>query len=126
MNISTFNRVCDSIFPPGSTRLSKEMQKRALGMCVYKLASGCTDREVATLFGFSGSTANRDCRQVVQRIRLYLSGRVRWPLRHEIPDVKLGFYRLAGLPGCVGAIDCAHVPIRKPDWDKGSLFALSV
>ena len=37
-------------------------------------------------------------------------------------ETTAGFYRRAGFPGVIGAIDCTHVPITNPGGENGELF----
>ena len=71
------------------------------------------------LFGVHKSTVCRIVRRVSKAIARLKGQYIRFEPRRE---TTAGFYRRAGFPGVIGAIDCTHVPITNPGGENGELF----
>ena len=82
-------------------------------------ATGCFQLVDGDLFGVHKSTVCRIVRRVSKAIARLKGQYIRFEPRRE---TTAGFYRRAGFPGVIGAIDCTHVPITNPGGENGELF----
>ncbi|XP_016109879.1 putative nuclease HARBI1 [Sinocyclocheilus grahami] len=71
------------------------------------------------LFGVHKSTVSRIDGRVSQAIAALKNQYIRFAPTGE---TSAGFYRRAGFPGVIGAIDCTHIPIQNPGGENGELF----
>lgn len=78
------------------------------------LAKGDFFSETGDLHGVSRSSVSRHVWQVVNSINERLEN-IKFPTSSaDISNVKRGFYKVAGLPNCVGAVDGTLIPIIAP------------
>ncbi|XP_016300735.1 putative nuclease HARBI1 [Sinocyclocheilus anshuiensis] len=82
-------------------------------------ATGCFQMVDGDLFGVHKSTVSRIVGRVSQAIAALKNQYIRFAPTGE---TSAGFYRRAGFPGVIGAIDCTHIPIQNPGGENGELF----
>lgn len=87
------------------------------------LAKGCYQREVADLHGISQPALSVIIGRIVRVLATYLPEYIRFPTeREELRTMKQKFFRVAGMPGIVGAIDCTHIKIKNPGGEHPALY----
>ena len=82
-------------------------------------ATGCFQMVDGDLFGVHKSTVCRIVKRVTKAIASLRDQFIHFEQRREITA---GFYRRAGFPGVIGAIDCTHILISNPGGENGELF----
>lgn len=71
----------------------------------------------------SKSTVCRIIKRVSHAIAARSQFHIKFPTTQEEKQrTKLQFYKIAGFPGVIGAIDCTHIAIQSPGGDKAELF----
>ena len=84
-------------------------------MMLWYMASSCTYRELATIFGVAESTACDCVRAVITVTVNNLQDRIIcWPTQEEKLEISNSYEAQKGFPGVIGFIDGTHIPIRKP------------
>uniref|UniRef100_A0A672KZA5 DDE Tnp4 domain-containing protein n=1 Tax=Sinocyclocheilus grahami TaxID=75366 RepID=A0A672KZA5_SINGR len=78
-------------------------------------ATGCFQMVDGDLFGVHKSTVSR----ILILILILKNQYIRFAPTGE---TSAGFYRRAGFPGVIGAIDCTHIPSQNPGGENGELF----
>ncbi|XP_030761569.1 putative nuclease HARBI1 [Sitophilus oryzae] len=79
------------------------------------LATGSFLQVVGDFGGIHKSTASRKIYMVLEAIAQLAQHFVRMPRTEaEVTNVRKGFFNIAKLPRCVGALDCTHVKIQSP------------
>lgn len=69
------------------------------------------------------SSVSRIIRRVTNSIITRMRRYIHFPSsQEEILAAKMGFMEKAGLPGCIGAIDCTHIPIQKPSTPDAHVY----
>ncbi len=82
-------------------------------------ATGCFQRVDGDLFGIHNSTVCRIVRRVSRAIASLRNQCIQFS---PTAETAAGFYRGAGFPGVLGAIDCTHILIQNPGGVNGELF----
>ena len=84
-------------------------------MMLWYMASSCTYREIATIFGVTESTANHCVRAVINlTVDHLLEKIICWPSEEEQLQVSNMYEADYGFPGVIGFIDGTHIPISRP------------
>uniref|UniRef100_A0A671MZD7 DDE Tnp4 domain-containing protein n=1 Tax=Sinocyclocheilus anshuiensis TaxID=1608454 RepID=A0A671MZD7_9TELE len=102
-------------------RFSKESVMR-LNQTIETLLTAlrfCFQMMDGDLFGVHKSTVSGIVGRVSQAIAALKNQYIRFAPTGE---TSAGFYRRAGFPGVIGAIDCTHIPIQNPGGENGELF----
>lgn len=72
---------------------------------------------VGDAHGPSKATVSRTVHRVVQAINdAYFDEVIRWP--DDAADTIVKFYKIAGMPSVIGAVDGTYIPIKKPKIDE--------
>ncbi|WVZ99810.1 hypothetical protein U9M48_045057 [Paspalum notatum var. saurae] len=119
MGRATFAALCDALagaVAKEDTALRAAIPVRQrVAVCVWRLATGEPLRLVSKRFGLGISTCHKLVLEVCAAIRGVLMPRhLRWPDAAAAADFKARFEAATGIPGVVGAIHTAHVPIIAP------------
>ena len=64
--------------------LSGEIELRVMEICRYMVASGCTVRQAADVYGVSKSTVYKDCTERIRELDTSLSEQVREILERNL------------------------------------------
>ena len=84
-------------------------------MMLWYMASSCTYRELANLFGVSESLASNSVRAIIAVTSdVLLDQFIKWPDAEEAREISRLFEDVHNFPGVIGFIDGTHIPIRKP------------
>eukprot|EP00918_Siedleckia_nematoides_P044681 GHVU01097690.1.p1 GENE.GHVU01097690.1~~GHVU01097690.1.p1 ORF type:complete len:218 (+),score=7.18 GHVU01097690.1:168-821(+) len=95
----------------------------AILVTLQYLAYGDRQRTVAAIHGLSQSSASRCIRAVIRAVASHRKDWIVFPTTPaHITRVARGFQERCGIPGVVGAIDCTHIPLRKPPHDDAQYF----
>ena len=86
------------------------------------LGSGKFQREDADLIGVTQPTVSRVLKDVIHAIAKLKPRFIKFPDVDEFRSIKDAFYAKKGIPGVIGAIDCTHIPIKKPSGDIAELY----
>ena len=81
---------------------------------LYKLAHGVNILTYLELFAIGHSTVGCAIREVVNSINIVFRSQISWAEGDELLQVMSDFKSWCHMPGVVGAIDCTHVHIVKP------------
>ncbi|XP_068100249.1 putative nuclease HARBI1 [Hyperolius riggenbachi] len=82
---------------------------------LHFLGKGSFQQVCGEVIGISQATCSRFLTQVVRAICSIAAQHIYMPKeRSEWNEVKSKFYRVAGMPNVLGAIDCTHVPLIPP------------
>lgn len=86
-------------------------------------ATGSFQLTVGDLIGIHQTTAGRIIHRVSAVIASMAKRFIKMPSTvRERRISKTNFFNLKGIPHCIGAIDCTHIPIRSPGGDQAELF----
>ncbi|XP_023931601.1 putative nuclease HARBI1 [Lingula anatina] len=85
-------------------------------------ATGTFQMACGDLCDISQSSASRIIKRVSEGIASLKPQFIRFPEGQELQNMKLGFWRIAGFPGVVGAIDCTHIKIPSPGGVDAELY----
>ena len=79
------------------------------------MASSCTFRQLATLFGVSESTAC-DCVHALINVTVdhIMDKVICWPTDDECREISDMYEELNGFHNVIGFLDGTHIPIHKP------------
>ncbi|XP_003565809.3 protein ANTAGONIST OF LIKE HETEROCHROMATIN PROTEIN 1 [Brachypodium distachyon] len=128
MSRATFAMVCDAL---GAAVAKEDTALRAaipvpqrVAVCVWRLATGEPLREVSKRFGIGISTCHKLVLEVSAAIRSILMPRfLQWASTAEAQArQKARFEACSGVPGVVGAMLTAHVPIIAPKLSVAAYF----
>ncbi|XP_018574896.2 putative nuclease HARBI1 [Anoplophora glabripennis] len=86
------------------------------------LAKGAYGTEIADHHGISQPSLSKIAKRVVVAIARHRERFISFPDYDEQQSIKADFYRIAGCPRIVGAIDCTHINIKNPGGDYPVLF----
>lgn len=113
---SVFDRLVQDLnLPP---RINGLPCNKVVAICMYRLATGCTIRELTNLFAVSESTAHKYTKQIVNRIIQQLANRIRWPQNDQDRRAAAGtFLQYGPIYGCVGALDGSLVKLKRNPGD---------
>ncbi|CAK8689627.1 unnamed protein product [Clavelina lepadiformis] len=85
-------------------------------------AAGHFQRTEGDLIGIDQSSACRVIHRVTRAIATRHEQFIRFPSNQDLNNVKFHFKNIAQFPGVLGAIDCSHIPIKRPSGDNGELY----
>lgn len=85
-------------------------------------ATGSYQLAIADLHGVSRSTVCRYIKKVSIAIARLRNKFIKWPEQNDALNVKTNFFKIAGFPCIIGAIDCTHIPIRSPGGEQAELY----
>lgn len=86
-------------------------------------ATGSIQIVIGDLMGVHQTTAGKIVHRVTAAIASLSKNYIKMPsTADEIRKTKLGFFNLSGLPNCIGAIDCTHIPINSPGGNRAELY----
>ena len=74
------------------------------------------------LHGLSISTAHRIIHKVARVLAMRKNEYIRFPSEEEYGQLKTNFFTIAGFPNVIGAIDCTHIKITRPERDDAFRF----
>eukprot|EP00918_Siedleckia_nematoides_P028797 GHVU01061968.1.p1 GENE.GHVU01061968.1~~GHVU01061968.1.p1 ORF type:complete len:270 (+),score=11.72 GHVU01061968.1:285-1094(+) len=95
----------------------------AILVTLQYLAYGDRQRTVAALHGLSQASASRCIRAVIRAVAAQKKQWIVFPTTPpHIDRVARAFQEQCGIVDVVGAIDCTHIPIRKPPDDDAQYF----
>ena len=105
--------------------------EKQLAICLNGLAQDSPLLMTSELFGVIKPTISRVFFKVVKAICEVHANKLQWPLGHERSRVMAQFADSKGLPNCLGALDCTHIHMVKPDscasekyYDRNGTFSL--
>ena len=104
---------------PRATDLSPSLQ---VLITLRYFATGCFQKVVGDLHGVSVATANRIVNRVSRAICGLKNLFIQFPSQDNFQRYKRDFFAIARFPDVVGAIDCTHIKIQKPNVDNPRLF----
>ncbi|XP_069467114.1 putative nuclease HARBI1 [Ambystoma mexicanum] len=79
---------------------------------LHFLATGTYQHTVGQMHGISQPVFSRTLNQVLDALLKHAPELITMPrTAQEIANTKVGFYSLAGMPSCIGAINCTHVEL---------------
>ncbi|KAJ4430622.1 hypothetical protein ANN_19211 [Periplaneta americana] len=81
-------------------------------------ASGSFQLVMADNAGVSKATVCRTISKVSAAIGALRPNYINNLQQENIAEIKRGFYDLAHFPGVVGALDCTHIQIQSPGWNR--------
>lgn len=74
----------------------------------------------ADLYNVAQSTVSKVVAKVSEVIAEALHQYIRFP--QDLDSVQRKFYEIAGFPRVIGCIDCTHVYIQCPDFQRGEIY----
>lgn len=116
---STFELICEEL----SDTLHKETTKmrspipvtKRVALTLWKLATNADYRTIEGIFGVAKSTICKILREVCEAIvSKFMDDYIYVPDSTKLREIATEFSSKWGIPQCVGAIDCTHVPIIAP------------
>lgn len=127
MSRATFTMLCDKLRPYSSkkdTRLRKCIaMERRIALCIWRLATNSSYREIGHLFGVSTASACIITNSICSTLVKYIMPRyVRLPQGDRVMQTVNGFEDRWGFPQCFGAIDGTHIPIIAPQQYHSDYF----
>lgn len=84
---------------------------------LYGLGHGVKYKSLSKQFGLGASTCHKICIEFNRAIWSYKREVICWKSK----EATLAFFKEKGFPGCLGAIDCCHIPILRPP-NAGAAF----
>lgn len=119
MSEATFTYLCNKLRPAMQRRNTSfrncvPLRKR-VAIALWKLATGSEYRSISQLFGVSTTTVWRCVKDLCAAAEtLLMPEQIHLPDETKFREMAFYFESKWGLPQCVGAIDCVHVPIIAP------------
>ena len=120
MSEASFYMLCEEL-RPYLTKQTIKLQKPVsvethVAVTLYYLAGEGRMRKVSKSFGLGKATVQKVIRHVTSVIseKLGLKYIVLPKTKEEVEQHPRGFYKRYGLPQCIGAVDGAHLKIKRP------------
>ncbi|MBN3296530.1 HARB1 nuclease, partial [Amia calva] len=90
--------------------------EKQVAIALWRFATNLEYRRIGERFGVSCTTVYHCIHDVCQAINKVLKPQfLRQPTEAEFQSAAQGFEELSGLPMCIGAITCTHIPIMGPE-----------
>lgn len=105
--------------PGGRPKKSAEV---CLLMTLHYLSKKTGQSDEAELFDMSQSSVHRIVARVLQWMVSLSREVIVWPSGAKAREVAEAFEAIAGISGCIGAIDGSHIPIQKPHIDGDDYY----
>ncbi|XP_037959347.1 putative nuclease HARBI1 [Teleopsis dalmanni] len=96
--------------------------RRSVYIYLWYVGNTVTYRQLGNLFGVSVSTAWSTVKTVATFLISIGRDYVSWPRGVAALDIINTFERKHKIPGIIGAIDCTHIPIKKPQNHEEDYF----
>lgn len=113
----------DPILKPNDDRGYPLSTTQQLLIALRYYATGAFQIVIGDTIGVHQTTAGRIVDRVSAAIASLSGEYIKMPTSEvEIRNTKLKFFNISGLPNCIGAIDCSHIPIKSPGGNNAELF----
>ncbi|GFY67024.1 protein ALP1-like [Trichonephila inaurata madagascariensis] len=119
----TFQHICDRLKPQIKKHfiVRKPISvERRVAVTLVKLGSSGELRTVANLFGIARCTACIIVREVCTA--LCTTFKITFPTQRDLDAIATEFFDRSALPGCCGALDGCHIPIKAPSLNAKDYF----
>lgn len=120
MSKPTFDKLCAELQPlierQTTCMHSPISVDKQVAMTLYYLSDEGHLRKVANAFGLSRASVSIIVRRVTRAISLFLGPNyIKLPLtENDVQEKVSSFFRVYGIPQCLGAIDGSHIEIKQP------------
>ena len=120
MSEASFYMLCEELRPyltKQTTKLQNSVSvETQVAVTLYYLAGEGRMRKVSKSFGLGKATVQKVIRHVTSVIseKLGLKYIVLPKTKEEVEQHSRDFYKRYGLPQCIGAVDGAHIKIKRP------------
>ncbi|GFV42591.1 protein ALP1-like [Trichonephila clavipes] len=119
----TFQHICDRLKPQIKRHfiIRKPISvERRVAVTLFKLGSSWELRTVANLFGIARCTSCIIVREVCTA--LCNTFKITFPTQRDLDAIATEFFDWSALPGCCGALDGCHIPIKAPSLKAKDYF----
>ncbi|GFR15236.1 protein ALP1-like [Trichonephila clavata] len=119
----TFHHICEQLTPMIRKKFMIRRPisvKRRVAVTLVKLGSSGELRTVANLFGIARCTACIIIKEVCTALCMIF--KIKFPRNSDLHEIATEFFNRPALPGCCGALDWCHIPIKAPSQNAKDYF----